>query len=242
MSLNENLDNILAFRDELCHRCNMSTPTGEYCVPMYGGTFKQKFGWYINQNFYRIGITPLQNHIISDTCPGEIKDKAELLRSLHEQVFLHTKGHKLPDNLEDIHKQASKLQRQISNYIENITRKEFGVRKIGDRWISETILFNIVAKLYPNEKILRHHRPDWLEGLELDIFIKDKNIAFEYQGQQHYYPIKAWGGEKAFQDLVQRDKKKAIICKNLGVYLIPIKYTEPLSEEHIKNRIDSIFK
>lgn len=239
-SLSKNIDDILIFKDELCHRCNMSTPNGEYCVPMYGGKFKQKFGWYINQNFYRLGITPLSNHIIFDACPEEIKEKAALKNSLHEQVLQHSQGHNIPETIEDIYRKASKLDKEINNYIENITRKEFGVRKIGDRWISETILFNIVKKLYPDEEILRHYRPDWLEKLELDIFIAGKKIALEYQGQQHYHPIKAWGGEEAFRNLVQRDKKKALICKELGVCLIPIKYTEPLNEDHIKSRIDNL--
>ena len=239
MSLNEDLENILTFKEELCHRCNVSTPSGEYCASMYGGKFKQKFGWYINQNFYRLGVTPLDQHIISDICPDEIKNKAELKHFLHEQVFAHSQGEKVSDTLENLQKKASTLYREINSHIENITRKEFGVRKIGDRWISETILFNIITKLYPNEKILRHHRPDWLNGLELDIFIEGKNMAFEYQGQQHYHPIKAWGGESAFRSLVQRDHKKALICKKLGVSLLPIKFTEPLSEEHIKKRINS---
>jgi len=33
---------------------------------------------------------------------------------------------------------------------------------------------------------LRHYRPDFLQGLELDIFIDELKIGMEYQGIQHF--------------------------------------------------------
>ena len=36
------------FKQKICHECNKSIPTFSYCHPMYGGKFKQSFGWYIN--------------------------------------------------------------------------------------------------------------------------------------------------------------------------------------------------
>ena len=62
-----------------------------------------------------------------------------------------------------------------------------------------------------NHKILRHYRPDWLDRLELDIYIPSLKLAFEYQGQQHFHPLHVWGGEKALQDLRFRDAHKVEI-------------------------------
>ena len=85
--------------------------------------------------------------------------------------------------------------------------------------------------------IIRHHRPNWLDRLELDIFLPDLKLAFEYQGQQHFHAIKAWGGEKALKDLQERDKKKAHLCHQNGITLITIDYTEPLTDEYLRHVI-----
>lgn len=65
-------------------------------------------------------------------------------------------------------------------------------------------------------------------------------LGFEYQGQQHYHPIKAWGGIKALNELRIRDNRKKELCKNNGIKLIEIDYTEPLTEEYIRNKINLI--
>ena len=48
----------------------------------------------------------------------------------------------------------------------------------------------------------------WLNRQRLDFFLPDYNIAIEYQGEQHFKPIKYFGGEKRFIDRIERDKKK----------------------------------
>ena len=120
---------------------------------------------------------------------------------------------------------------------ENIVREEFGLKRVGEGWVSETLLWYIVKRIYFGKEVVFHHRPLWLEGLELDIFVPQENIAFEYQGQQHYYAVDVWGGEKALEKLRLRDKKKVNLCKRNKVRLIRIKYSEPLSEDHIASRI-----
>jgi hypothetical protein len=133
-----------------------------------------------------------------------------------------------------LEKEIEKLTRALKKEIENITREEFGFRKIGEGNVSETILTKIIEKIYHNYEIQRHYRPDWLQGLELDIFISDLRIGIEYQGQQHFFPIKAWGGAKALENVRARDAKKKQICIDHGIKLIEVDYTEPLEEEYIR--------
>jgi hypothetical protein len=59
------------------------------------------------------------------------------------------------------------------------------------------------------------------------------NLAFEYQGQQHFYLISLWGGPEGLQDLQESDKRKKKLCKSYGIDLIAIAYTEPLTENYI---------
>jgi hypothetical protein len=132
---------------------------------------------------------------------------------------------------------ASQKKRAFTTKIENIVRQEFGFRNVGEGWVSETLLFQIVKRILSDEKILRHYRPDWLEGLELDVFVPSLNLAFEYQGQQHFHPISLWGGSNGLQNLQERDKRKAKLCAKNGISLIAIDYTEPLTENYIRKTL-----
>ena len=96
----------------------------------------------------------------------------------------------------------------------------------------------LIQQIYPEQELIMHYRPKWLNGLELDVFLPNLDLAFEYQGQQHFYAIKAWGGEKALDDVKKRDKIKKDICIKSNITLIEIDYTEPLEQEYIKQKIE----
>lgn len=252
----------LRFEARLCHRCNLATPSLRYCHEMYGGRFAQAFGWYVNQTFFRLGIQPLSLGYLEDVCPSEVAMKIRAWRvvesehqSEHARLMALVEGPARPDIAPDertywrnvkfgeeegyatLRRRAGQLRQAVINEIESITRKDFGFRAVGDGWISESIVFNIVKRLLPNDEIVRHHRPAWLNGLELDIFIPARNLAIEYQGQQHFRAIPAWGGESSLRLLQERDAKKAKLCARQGIGLIAIDYTEPLNQEHIQDRI-----
>lgn len=48
---------------------------------------------------------------------------------------------------------------------------------------------------------------------------------------------KAWGGENAFKNLQKRDERKRQLCLQLGIRLIEIDYTEPLTLEYLTEKI-----
>lgn len=238
-SLVDSKGNLIKFKNKLCHRCNLSTPTLTYCDKMYGGNFKQYYGRYINQTSLRLGIR--DNVYLKEYSPDDLIIQLNELSSKCEQRNLIAEKYRNETNfdfseLNALDKEFSKLQRIIQNKIENITREEFGFRKIGEGNVSETILIKIIERIHPNKQILIHHRPFWLEGLELDIFIPELKLGIEYQGQQHFYPIKAWGGEHALKLIRERDARKKEICKKQGVRLVEIDYTEPLQEKYIKEK------
>lgn len=216
----------LNFENKLCHECNGIVPKYRYCHEMYGGAFKQNYGWYINKQAYEFGIEPITNRIIPELCPNEVLELVKIDPNYYYELVRTN-----PAEAEKLRKKFQRQNNQIWNVIENEVRLKFGHKKIGEAWISETILYYIIRNLYPNMTILRHFRPDFLEGLELDIFIKELNVGVEYQGIQHFKAVKHWGGKKALKKLQARDEKKKQICKSLGIHLIYFNYDEGLSKD-----------
>jgi hypothetical protein len=78
-------------------------------------------------------------------------------------------------------------------------------------------------------------RPDFMVNqvtgsrynLELDCYNSELRLAVEYNGQQHYNYIPFFHKNKeAFYNQKYRDEIKRIRCKELGIILIEIPYTE----------------
>ena len=90
-----------------------------------------------------------------------------------------------------------------------------------------------MCQIFPKEKVYRHYRPDYLEYLELDVFIPRLNIGIEYQGIQHFKPIDHWGGKESLARVIERDKKKKKLCLKNGVKLIYFYYYEELTMKEI---------
>jgi hypothetical protein len=57
--------------------------------------------------------------------------------------------------------------------------------------------------------------------MELDIFVPDHCLAFEYQGEAHYLNIPMYGGLKARKQI---DQAKREACVHQGITLIEIPY------------------
>jgi len=90
-------------------------------------------------------------------------------------------------------------------------------------------IFNIVKEIWADAKWefkhpdLRYKHSDM--KMELDMWIPSIKLAIEYQGEQHFFPIKHWGGEAAFIETQRRDKEKRDTCNARGINLLEIPYT-----------------
>jgi hypothetical protein len=83
-------------------------------------------------------------------------------------------------------------------------------------------------------------RPPFLDGMELDGYCEELQLAFEYDGEQHYQAIEHWGGEEALKKRQEDDKIKDDLCVANKVKLIRIPYSEEDKEAFIKKYLDSI--
>lgn len=93
----------------------------------------------------------------------------------------------------------------------------------------ELKLKNDLEKDFINEEIIYQARPNWLKGQTFDFYFPKHNLAIEYQGEQHFFPIKLFGGEEQFKKNLSYDKRKNFLstqnkCKIL--YFSYKKYDE----------------
>jgi hypothetical protein len=247
---------LIPFRRAACHRCNFAPPTLRFCHEVEGGRFLQYYGWYVAQAYYRYGIDPDTLAHLPDVCPEELLPYVETIaytaRLLGDAPWEEPAGLDVGGGPPELHaaslpvaarRSTARHYRRacasLDRAIENAVRQEFGFRPVGEGWVSETMLYQIVRHLYPHTSVLRRQRPAWLDGLELDVYLPDMGLAFEYQGQQHFHPVKAWGGEGALREVQARDARKAGHCAQQGVTLVTIDYTEPLSETYLRERVQA---
>jgi len=94
--------------------------------------------------------------------------------------------------------------------------------------LSERLCRAIFTHLY--EAPFPRTRPSWLLSkmnarMELDGFNEDLNLAFEYQGVQHYRPVRKFKLDvERLKHIQERDALKASVCAAKGVTLLPIPY------------------
>lgn len=98
--------------------------------------------------------------------------------------------------------------------------------------VGERKLLEVLTKLNINF-IPQHTIKDckFILNLKFDAFDINNNIAFEYNGEQHYHPIdfagrgKEWA-EQEFEKTIKRDNAKIEYCKNNNIPIIIIPYWE----------------
>jgi hypothetical protein len=146
------------------------------------------------------------------------------------------------EEFEELQDQLQAERKMIMDTVENEVRQAFGHYKKGNRWTSETILYQIVESNYPDHTIERHYRPDFLDGLELDIFLKEADVGIEYQGIQHYEAVDHWGGEEGLKQRQERDQKKEKLCDEHNIDLVCIRHDQELTDTLIERKIDPLIE
>ena len=105
------------------------------------------------------------------------------------------------------------------------------------RWVREAELYSVVRDLFKDELILREASPDWLGRMRLDIYLPNLKLAIEHQGEQHYRPIAVFGGEEAYDRVVERDALKRQLCKDNGVDVIDIRFDAAITKPALQQRL-----
>jgi hypothetical protein len=107
-------------------------------------------------------------------------------------------------------------------------------------------LHSAVKKLFRGHEIKWNFRhsdirfPRTSRAAELDIWLPALRVAFEYQGEQHFIPIPAWGGAGALKKVQARDRHKRQECERLKILLVEIDYNWDGTIESLCDRIQKV--
>lgn len=127
---------------------------------------------------------------------------------------------------------TNKKEREaITRIAENNVRSSMGLKNVGDAYVNETLLANITRQLFPDT--IRQYSPKWLGKFILDIYVPSLNLAIEYHGEQHYKPIKRFGGEEKLVKQQKRDEYVRQKCKEFNVLLIEWNYLTKVTEKSV---------
>lgn len=80
--------------------------------------------------------------------------------------------------------------------------------------------------------------PDSGFPLRYDFYVPSCNILIEYDGIQHFKPVKHFGGIEKFKKQIKRDKVKDRIAQKNGIYLLRIPYY--LTEDEVQKKIQNV--
>lgn len=144
------------------------------------------------------------------------------------------------ENRDDLNKKSRayhKLEKENENNKRIELSKKTGIRipLIGENslFVSETKLFALIKHLCPYP-IERNKRFKWLGRQSLDIYLKEKRIAIEYDGIQHehYFPMFHRNLDGFFRK-INNDKTKDKLCKENNVKLIRWSYKKEITEQNV---------
>ena len=235
-------ENILLFLEKLKLKLNLQSPkdwdliTTNQIVSFGGGTLLYRY------TIYDLKCLGCPEGIQTFSKPSERKSTdywdnheniREFVATLKEKYKIHS-----PNDWERISKSQivdsgglgflSKYARdstEIHIVVPEISKLENKLRttqRSSQRW-----LFLQLQKIFPVEEIVEdfyHSKLSRETGLSIqfDIFLTQRNIAFEYHGAQHYEDISS--GFAPIEMYKFRDEEKKKICKNFGITLIIIPY------------------
>ena len=194
--------------------------------------------WCLHSTQYSSALEQFKRYMNGDERAFEIaktwqKENSKAINIILEKIFhdFPIKHGCLISNFESRRSLRLYLAIQIEQANDSILTVE-------RKWVSQERLFHLILEVYPDA--VAEYSPDWLKNQRIDVFIPRLNIAFEYQGQQHYEPIGFFGGEEAYKKTVDRDLRKQHLCEQNDVKLIYWKYSEEITKSALTKKIQAI--
>jgi len=133
---------------------------------------------------------------------------------------------------------------QAKAIVEAFPRYRWDVEKFSYMRMNQKRIFRILKDKY-RDAIWQFKHPELRfsatgRKMELDIWIPSISTAVEYQGQQHFFAVKAWGGADALAKGKMRDEEKRKACRKYAIRLIEIPYTWDGSSELVLKNVEPV--
>jgi Zn finger protein HypA/HybF involved in hydrogenase expression len=191
-------------------------------------------------------------------CPKCYTKKTKIKESDIKNI-INKKGGKLLKSWREYHNKSQRLYVKIKC---NSCKNEWAARFYAIKkhsWCpkcsrpgskTQKILFDIMQECYPNYTIEYNYTGfDWLGRQEIDIFIYNKDrsfsLAIEYDGRQHFMPVRYGGMSKARAKTAFVKRKELDKLKNKKIkknkedvkYFIRFNYRENINEETVMGKL-----
>jgi len=254
---NANIGGRIRYRDAICHRCHRAVPPFENMESR--SYFDDVFRRLIYRDLHELGFsfiahplphveTPWQVQLLPANFSELVAEARQLSASLHGSAAPHPRaGAEDWREYKQRHKRWAELERAIDAARQQV--RDFAVARLRSHyefpefkaWLQrETVLFLNLRSIFRGQKVVRHAKPEFLGGLELDIWIPAERIGVEFQGAQHYRAFDYLGGEKALAAVQDRDRRKAELCARQGVMLACFGENDDLNEHRVVERLAAL--
>jgi very-short-patch-repair endonuclease len=136
------------------------------------------------------------------------------------------KYNSLHSKIEITCKKNHKFFQKVSNHMQGkgcpVCRESLGERTIS-KYLEDNNIEYGRQKKFSDCKYLSH--------LPFDFYLPDYNTLIEFDGVQHFKPIKQFGGEKEFEKVKIKDSIKNQYCLDRNINLIRISYQDSILEK-----------
>jgi len=188
----------------------------------------------------------VSNHLnLKDQCPKCSKnaklDKEYLINKFKE-IHFNKYDYSLIENVKSIEKikiickEHGVFEQIINKHLSGQGCKFCKTLSIGENYIKEYL---DISKI----KYIRQHGFDscrYINRLQFDFYLPENEICIEFDGIQHFKPVKQFGGNEEFKNIKLRDDSKNKWCTENNIKLIRIKYNQISNiSEILKNNLIS---
>lgn len=189
----------------------------------------------------------VSNHInLKDGCPKCVskgKWNTEHLKSEFNRIHLNRYDYSnvifsgISNKVEIICKEHGIFHQNIHKHLNGQGCPECSFNSKGEEYIKEHLEEMKI-------KYIRQHGFDscrYINKLNFDFYLPEYNTCIEFDGVQHFKPVKDFGGIKEYEKIKKRDECKNKWCVENNVNLIRIKYDQIKNiREIIENKLQIV--
>jgi hypothetical protein len=189
--------------------------------------------------------------VSQEECAKKEEEKEEvvilniLIPSTIKGVFMEDFWHQnyaLLDLLLETNMSIGEIAKDLGISQAEVQRKQ---KDLGLSWIrrrdrkmsrGQGALTQIMRKLIPGAQIINEYHIG--ERLMVDVYCPKYKLAAEYHGRQHFQHISRFHETIGdFERAVERDQRKADLCKEQGITLVIFRYNDVLTEDLVYDRL-----